>query len=136
MVNLCLLVVLLCSTGVVVGECPHPKFLHDHVCSNCWEAEDALEFSRNRLVSSNVNTVLVFEEEDQSCNQEFKIEQSSSEELCVTEQMVSVIWECRTDRGYCNKKGVDQLCKIQHATRNGHFFYKKLQCQPMSTPEL
>lgn len=121
--------------GVMVEgeECPHPKFMHDHVCSHCWDAEQALEFSRKRYSPTNLNTVLVIEDADAL---EFKTEQGPTEDLCVTKDMIEIIWECRTDRGYCNQKSFSQYCEIQHSPRNGHFFYKKMKCHRMSTTEL
>ena len=115
-------VLLLCVTSAL-GSCPHDKFLHDHVCPTCLDNNTALEFSKNKWSPSVVNTVLVI---TQTPN--YSLGFRNGEEICEAETKISIVWQCRSDRGYCNKREENQVCRVHHATRNGHFFYQWMTC--------
>merc|ERR1711915_271580 len=115
------------------GDCPHPKYLHDHVCSDCHTAEQALEFSRKKWSPSGVNTVLVLDENKQ-VEDNYKLVEEPNEVVCLSRQPATIIWQCRTDRGYCNVMHRNMVCTFYHADRNGHFFYNRMaDCQQTSS---
>jgi len=105
------------------ASCPHDRFLAKHVCNDCRSEEAALQYSRNRPDPGPLNTVVVLDG-----SPDYSLDFRNGERICKAEADVAMVWQCRTDRGYCNKQRENQRCTFHHAVNNGHFFYQWMTC--------
>lgn len=99
--------------------CPHSTFMRKHVCKNCLNEEDALEFSikRQEISYTNVNTVIFGDPE-------FEFDQETR--LC-RNRLGQKVMTCTISNEMCRMDG--ENCTTFHSTGNGHLYYRDTKCQ-------
>ena len=112
------LILLLQMISITAGQCPHPEFIRKHLCKNCTNKEEALDFSISaRDATIFENTVLTGSL--MQCG--FQVNETNGR--CQNSELRPV-YQCKLRESirYCNLEGT--RCRTYHNVGNGHMYYR------------
>lgn len=106
------------KTNKATDVCPNPRFVEKHVCKECKDLNDALEFSKKRAATfpTGKNTVIMGDAQ-------FVLTKEG--DRCTNINGCKVV-TCTINTGHCYTEG--ESCTTFHAVGNGHMFYRETIC--------
>ncbi len=106
-----------------VEPCPHPRFITNHLCTDCYTLTDAADFSKYRPRPTWTNTVFLG-------RPSFEVKTYKSDR-CGNIDPVKVAVCSKTDPVASNPytcTWLGQRCLGEHAISSGHLYYGDIKC--------